>query len=370
MNVRRLYWVVASIVLLPCTLQVATVAAFQASSFDLGIIAVTCERQPTGYLFQGGDCVPAQGAVIVITTHDGALVGTCIAQPPTSAANTASCTISVPFGSSIIVTEDAASIHPGYKPVHNAIAFDIPASPPDGEFGGPIFLNLPTDASVSGANSNSAPAAQPRIVGSPTWWVVPFAQGYGNTEDGKLYFSVEVTNPSDQVVSVGVSFNSYFADGTKYDGCYGPGGDSPGVVDTIAPGKTARLTCHRTIVPTTTTGLQVTARLWGGDAVSSDAPDSVQAIDASFANVADQSSPMEAVYQASGRIRATGGQDVAVKLRIRLYDEQGIQVATCETSTVTVEPQITQRVECGSWVIIDTKSPQPVSAIAEVLPAQ
>jgi len=112
-------------------------------TFALGIVAANCEREPTAFPFQGGDCVPAEGAVIVVTTSNGELVGTCVAEATEPEAVVAGCAIPVPYGSALVVTEDVATIPPGYAPTSNPQPFEVPATPPDGVFGGPVFLNLP-----------------------------------------------------------------------------------------------------------------------------------------------------------------------------------------------------------------------------------
>ena len=112
-------------------------------SFTLSNVAAICERTPTAFPFQGGDCVPAEGAVIVVTTDVGTLVGTCIAVPEEAGSLIASCSVDVPFGTVVLVTEDVATITPGYAPESNPQRFEVPSGPPDGPFGGPVFVNLP-----------------------------------------------------------------------------------------------------------------------------------------------------------------------------------------------------------------------------------
>lgn len=123
------------------------------SSFNLPVVATNCQRMPTGFPFQGGDCVPANHVSITVTTTTGDLLGSCI--PSSDAAEiVASCSIPVPFGMAVIVTEDLNTVPPGYAPTMNPQPFDVPVSPPQGEFGGPVFLNLPDV-------SETAPVRQP-----------------------------------------------------------------------------------------------------------------------------------------------------------------------------------------------------------------
>lgn len=146
-----------------------------------------------------------------------------------------------------------------------------------------------------------------------------------------------------------------------------PGGDGPGVQTTIAPGETAILSCTRTIVPRTLEGLQITARLWNVEPLQSP-PAGFEVVESDFAPVQDQSSPMETVYEASALIQATTNRDTDVALLFRFYDEQGVQVGTCESNPTTIEPEVEQRVGCSFPFILDTVSPQPVSVRVEPLP--
>lgn len=217
------------------------------------------------------------------------------------------------------------------------------------------------------ATADESRAAVVGLVGEPRWWIVPFAPGYGNIEDGDLYFGTLVKNPTSATVAVGVSFRAYEADGTPFYGCQMPGGDGPGVQTTIAPGETALLSCNRTIVPRTLEGLQVTARLWDGRPLQS-LPARFKVVESDFAPVQDQSSPMETVYEASALIHATTNRDTDVALLFQFYDEQRVQVGTCESNPTTVEPEVELRVGCSFPFILDTVSPQPVSVRVEPLP--
>lgn len=112
------------------------------NSFNLPVVAANCKRMPTGFSFQGGDCVPANHVSITVTTTTGELLASCIPSPDT-AEIVAGCSIPVPFGMAVIVTEDLNTVPPGYTPTINPQPFDVPVSPPQGEFGGPVFINLP-----------------------------------------------------------------------------------------------------------------------------------------------------------------------------------------------------------------------------------
>ncbi len=208
-----------------------------------------------------------------------------------------------------------------------------------------------------------------RLSGEPRWWIVPFAPGWGNTEEGHLYFGALVENPTTATIRVGVSFRAYEADGTPFPGCNAPLGEGPGVATTIAPRETALLTCTRTIVPRTLDGLQVTARLWDVMPLRSP-PAAFEVMETDFAPVPELSSPMETTYEASALVRAAGSDDTEVALLFRFYDEQGVQVGTCESASAAVEPEVKQRITCSFPLILDSGSPQPIRVQAESLPGR
>lgn len=336
-----------------------TAAQQSEGDYELGIVAANCERKPTSYPFQGGDCVPAEGTVIVVTTSGGDLIGTCIAAATDLDAPVAGCSILVPFGSTVTVTEDMTTVPPGYAPTNNPQVFDVPTGPPDGAIGGPVFLNLQTANTETTSDDPIDIAPEVRLVSEPNWWIVPRAPGYGNTEEGNLYFGALVENPTSSIMYVGVSFRAYEADGTPFPGCQAPGGEGPGITTTIAPYETAFMTCSRTIVPNTLDGLQVTAQLWDVAPLSQSLQD-FEVIEAGFDPALDVSSPMETVYDAFALIRVAGDRDVETSFLFRFYDDQGVQVGTCESNIVTIEPNIEQRVTCDFPLIVDTVSLQPV----------
>ena len=112
-------------------------------AFEFGIVAANCQREPASFPFQGGDCVPVEGAVIVVTASSGELIGTCIAGAADSDVVMAGCTVRVAFGSMIVVGEDLSTLPAGNAPTYDPQAFEVPAEPPNRAFGGPMFVNLP-----------------------------------------------------------------------------------------------------------------------------------------------------------------------------------------------------------------------------------
>jgi hypothetical protein len=304
----------------------------------------------------------------VITTSSGDLIGTCVAEVTESDATIATCSVAVPFGSTVVVTEDISTIPVGYRPTNNPQSFDVPVGPPDGMVGGPVFLNLPVGNTDTALDEPLTVVPDVGFVSEPDWWIVPRAPGWGNTEEGNLYFGALVENPTDTTVHVGLSFRAYEADGTPFPGCHMPGGEGPGVAETIAPGETALIRCNRTIVPNTLSGLQVTAHLWDvAPVLSSDV--NVDILETGFEFGNDFSSPMETSYEPFALVRATAGSDVEAYFLFRFYDDSGTQVGTCESNTVTIEPEIAQRVECSFHLTMDTVSPQPVRVGVEPRPS-
>lgn len=337
-------------------------------AFELGIVAATCEREPTSFPFQGGDCVPTEGAVIVVTTLDGNLIGTCVAEVATSSDVIAGCSVSVPFGSTVVVTEDVTGLPIGYTPTNNPQMFDVPTSLPDGVIGGPVFLNLPVGNTGAALDEPMAIVSDVGFVGEPSWWIVPFAPGWGNTDDGRVYFGILAENPTSTTVRVGISFRAYEVDGSPFPGCQMPGGEGPGETESIAPGDTALIRCSRTIAPNTLTGLQVTAQLWDVTPLLNSGT-MVDVLETGFDSAEELSSPMETVYEPFALVRATGSGDAEASFLFRFYDDDGTQVGTCESNTVLIEPEIGQRVECSLPLTLDTVSAQPVRVQVEALPA-
>jgi len=211
----------------------------------------------------------------------------------------------------------------------------------------------------SAAQKDGTPSAV-REIGTPRWWVVPNHEG--NIREGKLFFGVELENVSSKPQFVALSFQSYTADGTKYEGCYGIGG-GPGVSDEIAPGSRALISCHRAIVPVSRQRLDVTARVWSiRPVVFTSSTASV--IEADL--LAMSSDGTYQAFNASFRIKAPHGKDVRLVAFDRFYSEDGIQVATCSSRTLIIEPEIAQRATCPADVLVDVMSPRPKRVSVEL----
>lgn len=216
------------------------------------------------------------------------------------------------------------------------------------------------------ATADESQAAVVGLVGEPRWWIVPFAPGWGTPEKGRVYLGVLVENPTDATVLVGVNFRAYEADGTPFPEFHVSSSELPDASVSIAPDETAMIRVSLTNAPATLAGLQVTARLV--DVVplpDSDAP--IDVLEVGFDSVEELSSPMETTYAPFALVQATGLGDVEAGFLFRFYDDQSVQVGTCESYPVTVEPEIGQRVECSSPLLLDTGSQQPVSVSVEPL---
>ncbi|HLA95119.1 MAG TPA: hypothetical protein VK612_05310, partial [Pyrinomonadaceae bacterium] len=123
---------------------------------------------------------------------------------------------------------------------------------------------------VTAQNRSKTSKPEVRMIGELKWWIVPNQEG--NTSEGKLYFGAILQNNLNVPVKAGLSFQSYLADGTKYEGCYSPGGAGPGVTEEIAPHEKALLGCNRATVRRDLKNLQVTSRLWDVYAIRQNSP--------------------------------------------------------------------------------------------------
>lgn len=221
----------------------------------------------------------------------------------------------------------------------------------------------PTPAPKSALRPTSSPKAIPpatasnlvSILGTPQWWIVPLPEG--NTTQGKLYFGALIENRGDAPVDAGVSFRTYKADGTVFSGCYaGFGSDGPGVYVNIAAHERALATCTRSIVPRTTTGLQLSWKL-GDITPMKDRSTDFQVLETGLTTTA--SSGAETIHMPSALVRQIGAQDVRTNVFFRVYSKDNIQLGTCESLGILLESQIAQRVSCLAGILLDSGSPRP-----------
>jgi hypothetical protein len=83
----------------------------------------------------------------------------------------------------------------------------------------------------------------------------------------------------------------------------------------------------------------------------------------------DSGATCQKPVSAGGRGVVRAARDAyGVALVFRFYDQQRIQVGTCQSYPATVETELDQRITCSTPLIIDMGSPQPVNARADPLP--
>lgn len=205
------------------------------------------------------------------------------------------------------------------------------------------------------------------LIGEPKWWIVPNQEG--NTNEGKLYFGAVLQNNSDFPVKAGLSFQSYLPDGTKYEGCYLPGGSGPGVTEEIAPHEKALLVCNRATVKRDLKNLQVTSRLWDVSAIGQNSP-KANVVETGLLKLDWAIDKEHGQYNAFARVRVLSSRDTKIRILFRFYSEDGIQVATCESDDVLIEPEVILRTTCFSSIFVDFGSPQPKTVRAEVRPSK
>lgn len=233
------------------------------------------------------------------------------------------------------------------------------------------WYNVPQTA--PSVNRDSEPCSLGvRLAGEPEFWVNPNAPGYGDTDNGRLWFGVLVENclPRD-AFAANVLFRSYDPTGTPYTDCsrITPLDLGAGAAANIAPGMTAWVTCEVGTESTTLRDLQVSARIREAIPVQQTASVDYEIAGVDFAPDPDTSNPMGTGYTASAHVGSTLAEyDTLARLLFRFYDDRGVQVGTCESDVVIVEPSISRRVTCFSPIWIDAMSPQPTRVEAVALP--
>jgi hypothetical protein len=125
-------------------------AAAQDDTFELSIVKIDCPSIPAENEFPfenwQHECEPGIGVnFIVADASTGLTIGTCATDvfhaPEPQAA--AFCGVSVPLGTTVIVTEDTKTATAGYLPVEESVTVTIPDElPPSGEGPQAKFINL------------------------------------------------------------------------------------------------------------------------------------------------------------------------------------------------------------------------------------
>jgi len=233
------------------------------------------------------------------------------------------------------------------------------------------WYNVPQAASQADRNTEFCSLGV-RLAGEPEFWVIPNAPGYGNPDRGRLRFGVLVENCSlHDTLAANVIFRSYDPDGTPYADCsrITPLDLGAGAAANIVPGETAWVTCEVGSESLTLRDLQVSARI--REAIPRQLATSVdyEVTAPDFAPDAETSDPMVTGYAPSALVRSTLDEyDTLAQLLFRFYDDRGVQVGTCESDVVIVEPGISRKVTCFSPIRIDVVSPQPTRVEAVPLP--
>ncbi len=113
--------------------------------FSLYAFAAFCEP---GFMGPFVGCTPWEGVTVTFVSDDGVVSTSCVTAGTERAA---SCGVVVPFGSTVTVSIDPATVPAGYALQNSAVqVITVPDGPPDGEFGGANFVLLPfeSDAEV------------------------------------------------------------------------------------------------------------------------------------------------------------------------------------------------------------------------------
>jgi hypothetical protein len=166
------------------------------------------------------------------------------------------------------------------------------------------------------------------------------------------------------MVRVGLSFQSYLADGTSYEGCH-----FPLVTTEIKPREKASLMCNKAIVPLTLKDLQITARIRETGVVALKGPKAAL-VDSGLVNASTALDKEMKAYGAFARVKTLTGRDIRALVLFRFYDAEGTQVATCKSGDVLIEPEVVLKTTCLSPVLLDAISPQPKTVRVEIRDAE
>lgn len=115
--------------------------AQEAEGFPLLAFAAFCEP---GFAGPFVGCTPWEGVTVSFASSDGTFAASCVTA---EADRAASCSVTVPFGSTIVASIDPATVPEGFE-LQNPPTQEltIPDGPPDGVFGGPTWVLFPTEA--------------------------------------------------------------------------------------------------------------------------------------------------------------------------------------------------------------------------------
>jgi hypothetical protein len=164
----------------------AVSAQFDDDMRPMQISAVTCD--------DAGACFYEVGAQFTVTTQDGEYIGSCTLEGDRQAtleiAGNVNCSVLIPVGITVVVTENTGTITPGTVPEENPLSFTWPEMVPS--YVGVIFRNVPVGGSVSsGQTSNVAivTTEQGQPVYDACYVLVDYSNvGCDENRDGKVTF--------------------------------------------------------------------------------------------------------------------------------------------------------------------------------------
>lgn len=205
-----------------------------------------------------------------------------------------------------------------------------------------VFLFCADSVWAQRAKPNKPVEPSAEFIGKPFYWIV--AKKEGNQGEGHLFFGVIVENRTEKLLYVGVNFQSYLEDGTKYEGCYGIGGAGASVE--ILPKERAKVVCSGATVPKNIGSLQITSRIGYVDEHSNNklAVDIVE--QGTFVDDRDFVGKNTVLF---AKLRSRYKEDRKIRVVFRFYDENGVQIGGCESRDQEIQPEVMLKVTCQNY---------------------
>jgi hypothetical protein len=131
----RFAWIVVGLMLIvvPAGIPVVGASAQPARTFALSISANDCDSNPREN--QEAICAPSIGTVVSVSLDSGEFIGSCTLEffeSPNGGVGAACGVEGVPFNSSLVITEDPASLPAGYVPLDSPQTFEVGDAIPGG----------------------------------------------------------------------------------------------------------------------------------------------------------------------------------------------------------------------------------------------
>ena len=110
---------------------------------NVPIDVVNCTSMPAGMFLRSRDpaCMPGIGIWFEAVDEDGTFYGNCVTELSPSGLS-GQCRIELPWGSTVIVTEDEDTVPVGYAPRFNPLTFGVPFPDIDAPIEFAAFINL------------------------------------------------------------------------------------------------------------------------------------------------------------------------------------------------------------------------------------